>query len=244
MIRALTSALLLMTLASCSDPADSDPGGAADEARADAASTDQTALTVRGLANEAIAITTLRNLVAAQTHFQILGAIDVDLDGTGEHGAFGEMSGVVALNQRAGGNSPAVRLNQPILGDSFRNIDANGYVTKSGYLFRIFLPDSAGKGQPEGAAGAPNRVWDSDRCEASWLAYAWPVDGKTGTRAFMIDQRGELLQTNMRTVQYNEKAAPSWTAAYAAGPANMGGSLATDDPGGRGDDGNMWTPVR
>jgi prepilin-type N-terminal cleavage/methylation domain-containing protein len=204
-------------------------------------------LSSRLAANESNAISTLRNLVSAQAQFQTLGAIDDDLDGTGEYGSFGEMSGAELLNQRAGGFGPAAPINPPILGGTFQNIDVNGYVTKSGYLFRVFLPDNAGAGEPEGIAGAgANALWDADFCEVFWLAYAWPVDdGTTGNRAFMVNQRGELLQTRMDGAPaYNRVNAPLWTAAYAAGAVALGDAVAINAPLNAGVDGNTWTPVQ
>ncbi|HKB14488.1 MAG TPA: prepilin-type N-terminal cleavage/methylation domain-containing protein, partial [Planctomycetota bacterium] len=50
-------------------------------------------ISARGLTNETAAIATLRNLLAAQAQVQAASQIDVDGDGAGEYGTFGELSG-------------------------------------------------------------------------------------------------------------------------------------------------------
>lgn len=199
-------------------------------------------LSSRLAANESNAISTLRNLVSAQAQFQSAASVDDDLDGTGEYGCFGEMSGAQNLNLRAGGNGPAATLDPPILGATFANINANGQVNKSGYLFSIFLPNAAGTGVAEGAGGLPAAGWDPDNCEIFWSAYGFPVDdGTTGNRAFFVNQRGEIIQTKMENTQYNNGNAPAWNAALNGGaamgdPLGINGLAAVDT--------NTWTPVQ
>jgi len=203
-------------------------------------------LSSRLAANESNAIATLRNLVSAQAQFQSTGAIDDDLDGTGEYGGFAEMSGVAALNTRAGGNGPAAALDPPILGATFQNVDANSRVNKSGYLFQIYLPDVTGAGLAEAARGVgANAAWDADNCEIFWSCYAFPVDdGTTGNRAFFVNQRGEILQTKMTAAPYSQAGAqPTWDAALGAGAATMGDPLGINAPPAA-TDGNVWTAVQ
>jgi len=202
-------------------------------------------LSAKLAANESNAISTLRNLVSAQAQFQSVGAIDNDLDGTGEFGCFGELAGVTPLNNR--GNGPATPLDPAILASTFREPDAAGIVTKSGYNFILYLPDAAGAGVVEtGGPGAPvaNANVDDDNCEVFWCAYAWPVDaGTTGNRAFFVNQRGEIIQTRMDAFQHTGAAAPAWNAALVAAAADMGGTIAIGAAG-VGGDGNVWTPVQ
>lgn len=200
-------------------------------------------LSSRLAANESNAISTLRNLVSAQAQFQTTGAVDDDLDGTGEYGSFAEMSGQSNLNTRAGGNGPAATLDPPILGATFQNVDGASRVNKSGYLFQIFLPDNGGVGQAEAANGAGgNAAWDADNCEIFWSCYGFPVDdGTTGNRAFFVNQRGEIVQTKMTAVPYNQGAAPAWNAALNGG-ATMGDPLGIN--GAAAVDGNTWTAVQ
>jgi len=59
-------------------------------------------LSARLSANETAAIATLRNIVSAQAQVQSQGAIDVDVDGIGEHGWFSEMAGAHNLRDNTG----------------------------------------------------------------------------------------------------------------------------------------------
>jgi prepilin-type N-terminal cleavage/methylation domain-containing protein len=199
-------------------------------------------LSARLSANESNAISTLRNLVTSQAQFQSASNMDEDQDGTGEYGSFGELSGLVPL-QRNGVPIGAVALNPPILPATFQTIDANGYATKSGYLFVVFLPNNAAApvGQKDVANGGPAGAIDPDNCESMWCAYAWPVDlGTTGNRAFFVNQRGEILQSRMNVLQYNGAVnAPAYTAGYSAAGMNQPVAL----PPVVGVDGNDWTPL-
>jgi prepilin-type N-terminal cleavage/methylation domain-containing protein len=201
-------------------------------------------LSSRLAANESNAISTLRNLVSAQAQFQSMGAMDNDLDGTGEYGYFGELSGLSALNLRGAGM--ATPLDPAILGNTFQNVDANGYVNKSGYYFRIFLPDPATPpaGVGENGGGGPTGVGavGDDSCENLWCAYAWPVgSGTTGNRAFFVNQRGEIVQTRMNALTYDAATPPAFDACYlVAGDMTSGVAI----NGGVAQDGNTWTPVQ
>ncbi|MBK9388429.1 MAG: prepilin-type N-terminal cleavage/methylation domain-containing protein [Planctomycetes bacterium] len=146
-------------------------------------------LSARLTANETAAISTLRNLASSQSQLQASGAIDVDGDGAGEYGFFGELSGGVSLR----GTTSTV--NPPVLSAAFRAIN-NGVVTRSGYNFAIYLPDDAGVGVAEEATGgAPTATdWDAaaDFCETTWCAYAWPINrGNSGNRTFFVNQQGD-----------------------------------------------------
>ena len=198
-------------------------------------------LSARLSANESNAISTLRNLVTSQAQFQSASNMDEDQDGTGEYGSFGELSGLSNLQRN--GVGIASPLNPPILPATFQTIDANGYATKSGYLFEVFLPNNAAApiGQKDVAGGGPNPAVDPDNCESMWCAYAWPIDlGTTGNRAFFVNQRGEILQSKMNAVQYSGAAAgPPHSAAYTAVGMNQPVAL----PPVAGNDGNDWTPL-
>jgi prepilin-type N-terminal cleavage/methylation domain-containing protein len=198
-------------------------------------------LSSRLAANESNAVATLRNLVSAQAQFQATGAVDDDLDGQGEYGSFGEMAGVIALNTRANGNGLATPLDPPILATTFANVNANGEVSKSGYLFTMFLPDNTSAGVQEIGGGGPDPAVDADRCEVLWAAYAWPVDvGTTGNRTFFVNQRVEIFQTRMDAVQYDANNPPGFDAAFSGAdmttPIGVSGLAAND--------GNTWTAVQ
>ncbi len=200
-------------------------------------------LAARLNANESNAIATLRNLVTSQAQFQSAANMDDDRDGTGEYGSFGELSGAVAMNLRAAGIGSATPLNPAILPATFQTIDANGNATKSGYLFRLFLPDNAAGGVQDAATtGGPGAGVHANNAEVMWCAYAWPVDfGSTGNRAFFVNHRGEILQSRMAgTTKYNGSTVmPVQTAAF------TGTGLMSDPPAisAVGIDGNTWTPL-
>jgi prepilin-type N-terminal cleavage/methylation domain-containing protein len=198
-------------------------------------------LSARLSANESNAISTLRNMVTAQAQFQSSGAIDQDQDGTGEYGSFGELSGKTNLIRGGVGvNSP---LNPPILPATFQSISAQGYATKSGYYFVMFLPNNAAapQGLKDNAGGGANAAVDPNNCEAMWCCYAWPIEiNVTGNRAFFVNQRGEILQTKMGTLQYNGTGSvPLFSAAFTA--ADMSSPVAL--PPAVAVDANVWTPL-
>lgn len=154
-------------------------------------------LSARLSANESAAIATLRNIVSAQSQFQSQAAVDEDGDGIGEHGWFGELTGANDLRGRPAGTL----LVPPVLSGSLANVQAvggAGVVNKSGYFFKMYLPDTAGPGAPLGelpAGGSPGGE-DPNFCENTWICYAWPSDQATsGNRTFVVNQTGDVLQT-------------------------------------------------
>jgi len=158
-------------------------------------------LSARLAANESNAIATLRNVVSAQAQFQQMSVIDVDGDGTGEYGTFGDLAGLYQMDSH-GGPTNTNTLNPPVLASSFRKITATGVVNKGGYNYSIFLPDANGDGQTEDgtdlvAGGLTGVGLDADNCELAWACYAWPANhGSTGNRAFFVNQQGEIMFTN------------------------------------------------
>jgi prepilin-type N-terminal cleavage/methylation domain-containing protein len=176
-------------------------------------------MSARISANENAAIATLRSIASAQAQLESSCAIDTDADGGGEFGFFGELSGRAPLRifdpaipgPAIGPDPIGDRLEPPILPTAFGDIivdgNGDGIVERAGYYFKMFLPDAtpAGGGATPGFAedgvalvggAAAAAIPDSDNCEILWACYAWPVDaGKTGNRAFFINQEGDLLQT-------------------------------------------------
>jgi len=207
-------------------------------------------LSAKVAANESDTISALRNLATSQAQFQALVAIDNDLDGTGEFGCFGELSGTSMLNNR--GNGPARVLNPAILATIFRSPDAGGIVTKSGYNFIIYLPGAVGAGVVADTGGpalpVASALVDDDNCEVFWSAYAWPVAaGTSGSRAFFVNHRGDITQTRMDAAVHTGAVAPLWNAAHSSVPApiDMSDNIATGAGGvGVGADGNRWVPVQ
>ena len=200
-------------------------------------------LSARLSANESAAIATLRNLVSAQSELQSQGAIDQDVDGIGEHGWFTEMAGAVNMRDSAGANTGA-QLNPPVLSGSLSVVNANGEVNKSGYLYKLFLADNAGVGLDELPTGSPTGE-DPDLCETTWCAYAWPQGfNNTGNRAFMVNQTGDVLQTNNTVNGYSATGAivapgdmAFANAGAITGPLSIAGNPAAAQ------DGGIWVVV-
>jgi len=160
-------------------------------------------------ANEAAAIATLRSISSAQAQIQSSSAVDTDGDGAGEFAYFGELAGTRPMRVCIAGVATAGtlgldELTPPVLGTQFGTVDALGRVSRSGYLYAIFLPGpETGAGvagiAESGGGGAPGTLPDPDTGEIYWCCYAWPVDHEgSGDRAFFVNQQGEILQCNNR----------------------------------------------
>lgn len=143
------------------------------------------------IANETSAISTLRNLTSAQAQFQAAALVDEDRDGVGEYATFGELSGARRL-RGSDHEGPRVLVN-----DVFRNVGAGGWVTRAGYVFRMWLPtrDSAFVGETQdGFAGG---ALDADAAEQHWRCYAWPSQyDHSGLRTFFVDESGDIWSTD------------------------------------------------
>jgi prepilin-type N-terminal cleavage/methylation domain-containing protein len=164
--------------------------------------------------NETAAIATLRNLTSAQAQIQASGKIDCDNDGIGEYGTFPEMTGTTGVRKdnTAGactapdGGTPVA---PAILSPSLASVNTAGFVTKAGYAFAIFLPDSTDPGAvfttialsaPATAdliaVGSGAAEVGIDISETTWCAYAQPVaHGNSGNRRFFVNQSGDVMQS-------------------------------------------------
>ncbi|MGC6486343.1 MAG: pilus assembly FimT family protein [Planctomycetota bacterium] len=213
-------------------------------------------MSARISANENAAVATLRSIAAAQQQLQASCAIDTDADGGGEYGYFGELSGAVpmrvydsATGGAIAGTAGTDELTPAYLATPFGSVDANGFVERQGYLFRIFLPDAAAAGVPEAANGGSGAAFpDSANAEVMWCAYAWPVDcDKTGVRSFFISQEGDVVAYDNRDRAYTGTAAtdtPAWNAALSnAGTPDMGSQIGLAVMGLTSGDANTWTQV-
>jgi len=190
-------------------------------------------LAARLSANETAAIATLRNIISAQAQFQQSGKADTDDDGTGEYGGFIELSGAAAGRMLAA-------LVPPVLSGAFRVLNANGEVSRSGYFFRIHLPDAAGAGVGEGVAGyADDGSLDGDLAETTWCAYTWPVNyNQSGNRTFFTNQGGDVIAAEDGAYSGTGNG-PAGDAAFQVAGA-ITGSVAI---GVAGVDGNTWKQV-
>ena len=169
-------------------------------------------LSARLNANETAAIATLRNISSAQAQFQATAKADTDNDGTGAFGSFLELSGASAV--RNDGNVGI--LNPPVLSGAFRRPTTDGWVSRSGYFFAIFLPGPTGLGVIQDAA------WggvDEDLAETTWCCYAWPVNyGNSGNRTFHVNQTGDVTSTEWNN--YSGTSRPDASAAFQTTTAN------------------------
>ncbi len=190
-------------------------------------------LSAKKATNEGSAIASLRNLASVQVQCVNRTFIDADADGVGEYGFFGELSGATPAR-----NNPGAPLIPPLLAGSFKQVNA-GIITRSGFLFCIYLPDVGGLGLPESIANYP--TIDSDTAEQVWCAYAWPADVNAGASAFFINQAGEILRTQNTVQNYGGVGAqPAFDAAF-TNPGGMTGRVAA---GVAGADGGIWNVLR
>ncbi len=220
-------------------------------------------MSARISANENAAIATLRTIAGSQQQLQASSAQDTDADGGGEYGYFGELAGVAPLRAWAAANpvvgAAGALLNPPFLATAFGRIltdGTDGVVERQGYFYKIYLPDTrVGANIPgigelplvggAGAAGAALAGWNAADSELYWCCYAWPVEaGKTGNRAFFINQEGDVAATtNLATAaaRYTGQAEPLWSAAYddATMDAPIGFTAMTRTA----IDTNVWTQV-
>jgi len=196
-------------------------------------------LAARINANETAAISTLKNLSAAQGQIQASAVIDVNNNGQGEYGYFKELSGTLGIRDSSG-NATTTRVSPPVISRSFGNVNSSGYLSRSGYYFRIFLPDSNRHGVGETDTGYG--VVAAQYAETMWCCYAWPVNrGNSGKRAFFVNQSGDILACKNNTARYTgTTTVPAWNAAFLNGVTTMDGTIAA---GGTGNDNELWVLV-
>ncbi len=213
-------------------------------------------LSARLAANEATAISTLRLLSTAQEQVRARGAIDTDSDGAGEFAYFGELTATVPMRKGVGGApAPGVLgvddLTPAVLAAAFGRVDAQSLATRSGYHFKLWLPDTPVGGVTPGIAELPTiggadpaNFPDSDAGEVLWCAYAWPVDVEsTGNRAFFINQDGSLMQCQNRgAAPYDGIVKMPLFGEALTNPADMASPVRAGLIGGN--DGTFWTNVQ
>ncbi len=187
-------------------------------------------LSARLNSNETAAIATLRNIISAQSQFQTTARADENNNGVGEYGTFGEMSGSIGVRGNA-------ILNPPVLSTAFRTVNANGEVSRSGYMFAMWLPDATGDGLAEAAGGGADPTVDPDLAETTWCAYAWPANfGNTGNRSFFVNQGGDIVASEDQSYSGSGNG-PLSNSAFAGAGNTITGNVAT---GMTGRDGNFW----
>jgi hypothetical protein len=187
-------------------------------------------------ANETAAIATLRNIAAAQEQFLTSGAVDVDADGAGEFGGFRELSGGTELRGEPG-RGP---LDPAVLSGAFRNPDALGVVSRSGYRFRILLPEADGQPICPDAEGVDLERIRPALSARAYLVHAWPIEHRAGqTRTFVIDPDGRVFATDHGRALGPEGPDPA-AGLRPEGAASLLGGIAAEsaDAGGQ-----IWTEV-
>ncbi|MEE2887289.1 MAG: prepilin-type N-terminal cleavage/methylation domain-containing protein [Planctomycetota bacterium] len=204
-------------------------------------------LSARLNANESAAIATLKNISSSQAQAQASGAIDANNNGAGEYGYFGELAGGVGVRDNTG-NASVDRLSPPVLSGAFALVatQANingGVVTRSGYIFQMYLPDAASAGLPEADTGGVNAAPDATQSEVLWCCYAWPSSfGNSGKRCFFVNQSGDVLSTKNIANRYSgDNSVPAYDAAYLKGATNkMASTVAANTSG---IDNQVWIVV-
>ncbi len=168
-----------------------------------------TYVAARSSTNENGAIATLRAISTAQSQLIACSAIDSNADGGGEAGYFGELAGSSPVRIFSPGGPiigpPEQTLDPDLMAVRFAAVESDGtdgVVTTGGYHFKMFLPDGNPvapiNGIPEAPAGGSNpaAMPGASNAELYWACYAWPVvESKTGSRAFFINQDGEVYAT-------------------------------------------------
>ena len=197
-------------------------------------------LSGRLVANETSAIGTLRSLSAAEAGFQARQIVDQDHDGLGEYGFLQELAGSIIPRGAANPLDPAS------ISQALGNVDAAGIVTKSGYVYVMFLPSGAGNAVQEPPAGAfpPANAADANTQETVWCCYAIPhTIRNTGNRAFVINQQAAVFATaNLGVQNYDLFSIATLLpeAAYEPGVTNIAGKFAS---GVAAQDGAVWVPA-
>ena len=200
-------------------------------------------------ANETAAMGAMRAISSAQAALVVSPAIDTDSDGAGEYGYFAELAGTVPARVAAAGVPAAgvVGLNEltPSMLISGLGFVSQSVITRSGYVFQLWLPDATAGGLvsaiPEdangGKLGAP--FPNPNNNEVFWCAYAWPLGAeRTGNVALFVNQSGTIMQTRNRGPAAYEGLAggPAFDAAFSV-PGDMSSDPAIGVPA---NDGNLW----
>ena len=176
-------------------------------------------LSARLNANETAAVATLRSISSSQAQFQASAKADTDSDGQGEFGMFRELSGDVAVRTSASGATTGGSvLNPPVLSGAFRTLNTDGQVSRSGYLFAMYLPDDTGTAVAENQTGdACGNLGTADMSETTWCTYAHPANYSTsGNRTFFVNQTGDIVNSDWAGYT-GPGAAPNPDAAFVTG---------------------------
>jgi prepilin-type N-terminal cleavage/methylation domain-containing protein len=202
--------------------------------------------------NETSAIGSLTTLRTVQAQFQQAMCVDQNSNGIGEYGLFQELAGAAVPRGGVNARQPGEFISQEL-----GAVDAtDGYATKAGYCFLIYLPTAAGpaKSEKDFTIPLPNVkvAADGPAQEVAWCCYAWPVSRtQTGNRAFCVNQTGTVYMSpneaanQLYTGSTKIPACNSAFIAVAGNPAitNCGGRFPRLGAAETGADGGTWVPV-
>jgi len=177
--------------------------------------------------------------LGAQIKGRQAAEVDQDGDGIGEHGFLGELAGNADLRDPGG-----VRRANPAYLPLALQTDANGNASSSGYLLTVYLPDgnNAALGEAGNVGVGGVQVNAADAQESTYVCYAWPLQNdRTGSRAFVVIETGEIYHTNMVASTYDgTNSIPQANAVYVGNP--LASSLGVG-PAAVANDGNIWVPA-
>jgi len=201
-------------------------------------------LSARLNANESAAISTLKNIASAQGQCQASAVIDCNGNGLGEYGFFAEIAGQINLRSDESGGLGPNKLAPALFSGAFGKL-ANGRVVRSGYLFQMYLPDTASGFVPEAPTGGGGGVSiDATQAEVLWATYAWPASyNGSGRRAFFVNQLNEILACSNDTQRYSgaAKVPVAGSAGFVGGGVRpMNGTVAMNTTG---NDNEHWTVI-
>jgi prepilin-type N-terminal cleavage/methylation domain-containing protein len=194
-------------------------------------------LAARMSANETATVSTLRTITTAQAQFQRAGYADENNDGIGEYGVLAELGAAVYVRG-------TTRYAVANMSASLADVGATGEASRSGYLYRVYLPMAAGVGFQELPGGGMTAgTLDPTIAAVNWCIYAYPEHfAGSGHRTFFANERCELTTT--ADPRYQLTGCPDvqpGAALRVSDITHITGSVAV---GTRGADGNLWKPVQ
>ena len=133
-------------------------------------------------------------------------------------------------------------LKPPVLSGAFRTSNALGEVSRSGYLFQLWLPAKDGTFVSETVRNIGAGVLDPVAAEAHWRCYAWPsAYDVSGSRTFFIDDAGDTWATE--DAHYSGSGAGPVPGAAVARPGTLVAETPSSAATFTGADGNVWKKV-
>lgn len=142
----------------------------------------------RARTNETAVIGLLRIVSSGNTTIRSQVSIDTDGNGVGEFGWLGELAGVVPVRTQT------EKIHPTALSQHLGEVNANGMLSRNGYYFMLYLPDSTGNGLAETAANTGSI--DGLMATNFFTFVAWPQTyGQSGQRTFFVNQMGEIITT-------------------------------------------------